>query len=633
MGAAEMKKLWIFAALAVQSAYGQTATISDTITSAVGGGSWSGRVIVTLNSPSLAQPLYSGTTSLAGWQAVYCVGVTGSDCTTATAAGVFAATLYTNDAITPTGTSYAARFLPTRGAAWLEAWVVAAGNTKLYQIRATTVPTPTVTFQESQLALTAGSLIYGNSSGVGAELAAGTNGHVLTLSSGYPAWAAPGNATTATALAANGANCSAGQFPLGVDASGASESCTALPTTITGTANQITASASTGPVTLSLPTTITGLSSVTSTAFVGALIGNASTATALQTARTISGTSFDGSANISIASTGLSDTADIVRGAAALTTAGAIPYVTSSGTLAMDTPGMHWDATNNRLGIGTASPSNVIDVYTNATVLPYPISIRTPSNGSYFAFTTNDGSGSYIDSSAISLSIRTLNSGGAISFSPNATEAARFVAAGNLIIGGTTDGNYKLDVAKSGSTGTTRFYDQTATTGSTLVAVRAGAGQSGPVVVYQSSAGATVSRVDQTGANYGPYFIDISATPKFALNSDSGKGLQLGSGHLVQFSSTTAYSGTADTGLARDAAGVLEANNGTAGTYRDILARVLRTSPTTVGALQTCNSTNKGGLQSVTDSLAPAWGVTVAAGGSAYALVTCNGTNWTVVGI
>ena len=36
-----------------------------------------------------------------------------------------------------------------------------------------------------------------------------------------------GNAATATALAANGANCSAGYYPLGVDASGAVESCTA----------------------------------------------------------------------------------------------------------------------------------------------------------------------------------------------------------------------------------------------------------------------------------------------------------------------------------------------------------------------------------------------------------------------
>lgn len=35
-----------------------------------------------------------------------------------------------------------------------------------------------------------------------------------------------GNATTATALAANGTNCSAGLFPLGVNASGVSENCT-----------------------------------------------------------------------------------------------------------------------------------------------------------------------------------------------------------------------------------------------------------------------------------------------------------------------------------------------------------------------------------------------------------------------
>jgi hypothetical protein len=55
-----------------------------------------------------------------------------------------------------------------------------------------------------------------------------------------------------------------------------------------------------GVVTVNLDTTITGLSSVTSTAFVGALTGNATTATTLQTARTIAGQSFNGSANIAI---------------------------------------------------------------------------------------------------------------------------------------------------------------------------------------------------------------------------------------------------------------------------------------------------------------------------------------------
>lgn len=82
-----------------------------------------------------------------------------------------------------------------------------------------------------------------------------------------------GNAGTATALAANGANCSAGQFPLGVNASGAAESCTALPTTITGTANQITASASTGAITLSIPTNPTLPGNTTGT-FIGNITGN-----------------------------------------------------------------------------------------------------------------------------------------------------------------------------------------------------------------------------------------------------------------------------------------------------------------------------------------------------------------------
>jgi Major tropism determinant N-terminal domain len=50
-------------------------------------------------------------------------------------------------------------------------------------------------------------------------------------------------------------------------------------------------------------TTLAGLSSVTSTTFVGALTGNASTATKLQTARNINGVAFDGSADITITST------------------------------------------------------------------------------------------------------------------------------------------------------------------------------------------------------------------------------------------------------------------------------------------------------------------------------------------
>ena len=62
-----------------------------------------------------------------------------------------------------------------------------------------------------------------------------------------------------------------------------------------------------GGVTLNLDTTLTGLTSVTSTSVVGALTGNASTATALETSRNIAGNAFDGTSNIEVTLNDLSD--------------------------------------------------------------------------------------------------------------------------------------------------------------------------------------------------------------------------------------------------------------------------------------------------------------------------------------
>src|SRR3989344_2398578 len=187
-----------------------------------------------------------------------------------------------------------------------------------------------------------------------------------------------GNAGTATALVANGTNCSAGLAPLGVDASGVVESCTdfeedlsnsagllaalsdetgtglavfstspilvtpnlgtpsaLVGTNITGTAAGLTAGNVTTNANLTGAITSVGnatsLGSFSSANLSGALTdetgsglgvfatspvfttpnigsatgsvsGNAGTATALQTARTIGGVSFDGTANITVAS-------------------------------------------------------------------------------------------------------------------------------------------------------------------------------------------------------------------------------------------------------------------------------------------------------------------------------------------
>lgn len=73
-----------------------------------------------------------------------------------------------------------------------------------------------------------------------------------------------GNAATATALAANGSNCSAGSAAAGVDASGAAEGCAALPANTTSTSNQFLTSynSTTGAFTKAQP----GFSDVSGTA-------------------------------------------------------------------------------------------------------------------------------------------------------------------------------------------------------------------------------------------------------------------------------------------------------------------------------------------------------------------------------
>jgi hypothetical protein len=150
------------------------------------------------------------------------------------------------------------------------------------------------------------------------------------------------------------------------------------------------------------PAWITSLAGAKVTGNIG---GNAATATALATARTIAGVSFNGTANIAIPSTGLSDSSDIVRGASSVAS-GQVLYGTGAGVAGSNT--------NFRYFVGT----------------------------------------------------------------------------GNMVVGTTTDGNFRLDIAASGSSGTLRAYDQTATTGVTQVIVRAGAGQSTtPVQQWQLSSG------------------------------------------------------------------------------------------------------------------------------------------------
>ena len=96
-----------------------------------------------------------------------------------------------------------------------------------------------------------------------------------------------------------------------------------------------------------------------------ALSGNASTATALQTARNINGVAFNGTADITVTADAGTLTGNTLASgvtASSLTSVGTLSSLTVSGNLTVDTNTLFVDATNNRVGIGTVSPSQALDI-------------------------------------------------------------------------------------------------------------------------------------------------------------------------------------------------------------------------------------------------------------------------------
>jgi len=115
------------------------------------------------------------------------------------------------------------------------------------------------------------------------------------------------------------------------------------------------------------------------------------------------------------------------------------------------------------------------------------------------------------------------------------------------------------------------FYDSTPTTGSTTLAIRAGAGQSTTnLQEWRNNADSIIARITNTGMLVGPGYNDITA--KISVES---AGMYLANDRQLNFSSTTAYGGTVDLALFRNSAGLLEVNSGTSGQLRDFKLRRL----------------------------------------------------------
>jgi len=170
------------------------------------------------------------------------------------------------------------------------------------------------------------------------------------------------------------------------------------------------------------------------------------------------------------------------------------------------------------------------------------------------------------------------------------------------------------------STGTLTLYNQIATTGVTRAVIRAGAGQSTTnLTEWQNSGGTVLTRLRSDG--------ELNVGDASALTSG---GAYFSSTSLVRWTNSTSTGATVDLSLYRASSGLLEINNGTAGTYRDLILRRSQHNGVTVADLPTAAAGNAGSIQYVTDANATTIGTTVAGGGANTVLVWSNGTNWRI---
>jgi hypothetical protein len=130
----------------------------------------------------------------------------------------------------------------------------------------------------------------------------------------------------------------------------------------------------------------------------------------------------------------------------------------------------------------------------------------------------------------------------------------------NALVGTDTDGNFRLDIGSSGSSGTLRAWNQ-AIGGATQVVFRAGDTQVGAnLTTWQNSGGGAIAYVASDG---GLGAVSYVVGTDYGAN---GVALLFKNSYVMQWSSTSSFAGSRDLVVDRQAAGVLRiSNTGTTG--------------------------------------------------------------------
>jgi hypothetical protein len=222
---------------------------------------------------------------------------------------------------------------------------------------------------------------------------------------------------------------------------------------------------------------------------------------------------------------------DLIGGVGNLTTVGAVPYVSASGILNQDAADFFWDATNNRLGIGTAIPTNKLTVVGSGAAIR--ITGTNDTSAAYFQFNTSalgglgyagvEGStpGSTLTGTlAYATFISAGSSGSALQLGTPGGIRATILPSGNVGIGTTTPGSA---LSVNGRASANLFGSETNCSSS-----------AGPAVCAAAAAGSVI--IPAAGTDVTVNTTAVTANSQIFVIFDQSLGTKLG----VTCNSTTA---------------------------------------------------------------------------------------------
>jgi hypothetical protein len=298
--------------------------------------------------------------------------------------------------------------------------------------------------------------------------------------------------------------------------------------------------------------------------------------------------------NLATSVTGILPLANGGTGTATAPTLGSVLFAGPSGIFAQDNTNLFWDDTTNRLGIGTATPGAPLHILGSSGTI-----LLVQASGAAGEMALRSTQAPVDANVAGRLQFQALDSG-----STNTAFGEIRVVANTVLDGGTEAGSMHFYTRAANSnamrwtinpsghwlTGTDNLYDigasgatrpRTLYLGTSLILPNGTVSApslvfGGSAAFYASSAAITVTESSTNRFSFAPQ----AAAPGLVAANDMAYG----------WSSTTSSAASLDTGLRRNAAGVVEINNGTAAAYRDLKARAWESTGYAFASLPAANN-------------------------------------------